>query len=108
MLRIDALRASEGPCLARGRVPHVHTRGGINFWGLGAFIKGGVCVRHVLAVSRDCRVTVTLPITLAALTLSGLLALIGGGTIARLHRLKRQDNTVDRRASIGELTGERG
>ncbi len=44
VLRINPIRAGEIPGLTRARVSCVSERGGINFWGLGAFIKGGGAV----------------------------------------------------------------
>jgi hypothetical protein len=78
---------------------------GIIFWGLGAFIKGRGAV---LAVSRDCPVTVTLPLALTALALCRLFALLGCGAVARFHRFEGKDNALNGRADVGELFGERG
>jgi hypothetical protein len=50
VLRIDIGGTRKRSGLTRGRVTHTYTRGGINFWGLGAFIKGGF-VRDVCDIT---------------------------------------------------------
>jgi hypothetical protein len=103
--RLPVIRQSAS--LARGP-----SRAGdrFNFFGRGCggtafFIKER---GSVLGLSRYCRVTVTLPVTLGLLTGSGLRALGRSGVVTLLHSFERQDDALDRRPGFVHLSGERG
>lgn len=95
------------PGLTRGRVTHTYTRGGINFWGLGAFIKGGDVTGTIRVMSRDCPVTVTLSVTLSLLARRSLGSPLAGFALTRFHCFEGQDNTLDWRPCVVQLPGKR-
>ena len=83
VLAIYALWTLPGRRPSRARVVCVFTRGGVNFWGLGVFIRGGVCV-HIVRRLRWTSGGQTLPFSLLGLSLAIPSAPFFGRGILRL------------------------